>query len=270
MTRRGTVLAATVLAAMGGMTWRAAAQAVPGPDAPKQPATAAPTEALPAAEAVFEAYVKALGGHEAMDKITNRVMEGRISNSLGSYNAMITIQQAPPNKIHLALEIPGYGIQESGYDGTTAWVMDPNTGARILSGPDLEEAKDADEFWGEASYKTRYKKIEVLERVVFEKRPAYKVRAVGNDDKDRMVYFDAETGLALGIGMTRDSGGKPAEVMLIFLEYKESGGTKWPSKVVQRVGKLDATFEYDKIETNVKPAPTFDLPSEVKKAAAPK
>src|SRR4051812_21084183 len=157
MTRRGTVLAVVLASGMvvGVMACGAGAQVVPGPDAPKQPAATSTTEAQPTAEAVFENYIKALGGHEAMEKTTNRVMEGRVSSTAGDMNAIVTIQQAPPNKIHLSLEIPGYGVQESGYDGTTGWVMDPNTGAKPLSGPDLEDAKDMDDFWGEASYKTR-------------------------------------------------------------------------------------------------------------------
>jgi hypothetical protein len=259
-----------VVIGVTGLATAALAQPVPGPDAPKAPAATGQSDPLPSASSIFDRYIQVIGGQAAMDKITNRVMEGRVSNSLGTLNATVTIEQAPPNKLHSSIEIPGFGMQESGYDGTTAWLMDPNTGASILSGRDLENFKDNAAFWGEGDYKNRYKKTEVLERTTFEERPAFKVRAVGQNDQDRTLYFDTETGLFLGAVFSREVGNKQVESTLAVSDYRETNGTKWPAKVVQRSGKEDATFTFDKLATNVSPAPSFELPSEVKKVSKPK
>jgi hypothetical protein len=256
--------------AASGPAW---AQTVPAPETNKQPGAEASKQPLPKAEEVFEQYITAIGGREALGKLTNRVLKGTVEVPKSGYQGLLTFEQAPPNKLHVTAEVPGLRTDESGFDGTTGWTRDPDRGGRIVPpGPELETLKDSADFLGEANYKNRYKSVEVVDRMEFEGRPAYKIHATLLDGSERSLFFDTETHLLLGAEMQREGpGGKPYTFTVAMTDYKEAGGTKYPSKIVQRAeGKEPATIAFKTIEVNVAKAPSFEVPEDIKKLDAPK
>src|SRR5216117_4087920 len=84
-----------------GAAW-ALAQAKP--DADKKPAGPMPT-----VDEVLEKYIKAVGGKEAIMKVTSRVEKGTFEMPAMGVTAPVEIYSKAPNKALFFLEIPSFG-----------------------------------------------------------------------------------------------------------------------------------------------------------------
>jgi hypothetical protein len=85
-------------------------------------------ESIPSVDEVLDRYVKALGGREAMEKLTTRVCTGRYVKDLHwddpPYEEYpIEVFAKLPDKI-LIVEHKPDGVRREGYDGGAAWVQD--------------------------------------------------------------------------------------------------------------------------------------------------
>src|SRR5437879_3173720 len=86
----------------------------------------APSASLPTVEQVLDKYVQAMGGKDALDKVTTRVMKGSIelpaTGDAGSIvPGTIEIYMKAPNKRMLIVNIPGNGTDRRGYNGKDGW-----------------------------------------------------------------------------------------------------------------------------------------------------
>src|SRR5947208_15454194 len=121
---------------------------------------------LPTVDQVLDKYVQAIGGRDALDKVTTRVMKGSIelpaTGDAGSIVPGTTeIYMKAPNKRMLMVNIPGNGTDRRGYNGKAGWYVDPDEGPKDLSGADLEALKGEAEFYREIRLKELYPKMEI-------------------------------------------------------------------------------------------------------------
>ena len=140
----------------------------------------------------------------------------------------------------------------------------PGAGYLVLSGEMATQAKSQADFFSEFPEPAKYSSIETVALEDFEGRKCYKVKLVKIAGGETIQYFDPETGLAAGaIRSTETQMGK-IDVTIVLSDYKEQGGVKMPSKVIQKTPQGDVllvftTYEWD----NVDPA-VFNLPDGVK------
>jgi hypothetical protein len=95
--------------------------------------------ALPTADQVLEKYITAVGGREAMEKVTSRVSTGTVEIPEMGAAGTITISEKAPNKSLAVFEIAGMGQVRQGSDGTAAWEDSPVSGVRDKSGTELAD-----------------------------------------------------------------------------------------------------------------------------------
>ena len=93
---------------------------------------------------VLDRYVKALGGREAILRVTSRVAKGRITIPNGTTLSFQSIGAAP-NKTLFTVESPA-GMFKEGFNGSTGWVKNQN-GISDMSGPGLERTKQHSDFY---------------------------------------------------------------------------------------------------------------------------
>src|SRR5262245_9000378 len=105
-----------------------AAQDKPKTDAQAKPETApaaktdAKAEALPTVDDVLGKYVTAVGGKEAIEKITSRSIKGSFNlEAFGVADAPMEWFSKAPNKNASKIDIPGFGAVSRGFDGSTGW-----------------------------------------------------------------------------------------------------------------------------------------------------
>ena len=106
-----------------------------------QQTPAAASAALPAAATLVAKYSAAIGG-PALMKVQQITTKGGMSMSAAGINATFEMVQLAPNKMQMNTTIPGVGNIQLGYDGTTAWSLDPMQGPRILAGMEAAEVRE--------------------------------------------------------------------------------------------------------------------------------
>jgi photosynthetic reaction center cytochrome c subunit len=232
----------------------------PKPEPPKQEPAAA---ALPTADQIIDKYIQAVGGAEAVDRVTSRVQKGMIS--IGGRQFPLDIVAKAPGKRVSVMHTPN-GDSITAIDGRAGWVGAP--GGRPPRDMDPQEV-DAFTFDATLHLPTELKKMFAQFRV----RPAEKigghdvVQVIGaNAGKPPIrLFFDKESGLLVRSIRYADSplGRNPTQVD--YSDYRVQDGVKLPSQwtVARPLGRF--TIQVTEVQQNV---PVDDKKFE-KPAAAP-
>src|SRR5262245_54368019 len=166
---------------------------MPKAEAPKADAKAA---ALPSAEDIFDNYVKAVGGKEAIEKITSRSMKGSFDlEAFGVAGAPVEMFAKAPNKSAMKIDITGFGVVNRVFDGASGWASDPMSGLRELSGLELAQTKRGSDFPQELNFKKHYTKMELKGKEKVGSYETYVVEATPTEGSPEMLYFDVNTNL---------------------------------------------------------------------------
>jgi hypothetical protein len=233
--------------------------------------TVASSQALPDGKELLAKHVAAIGGRDAMDKHTSLHMSGTFSMAAMGIEGPVHMYRAKPALFLQQITLGSFGEMTSGYDGTTAWSVNPMAGASVLSGEPAAQMKQQADFFSDYPELTKYTTIETVAAEDFEGRKCFKVKLVRADGTgEAMQFFDVETGLASGMMRTMDNPqmGK-IEITVVMADYKDQGGVKMPTKITQKTPQGDVvltftSYEWDKVETKL-----FDLPDAVKGMVKP-
>lgn len=239
-----------------------AAQAASSPA--KNPAASGTTAALPSARSVIDAYVKAIGGRAALTARKSVRSTATLEVPAAGLKADIESSSMPPNKMIMKTTMPGLGELMQGYDGTTAWAIDPMQGARVLAGPELEQMKSQADFLSELRDPAGFTSMEVVADTTFESRPVYKLRLVRKSGEEVREFYDKESKLLLGTQTTVQTGMGPVEATTIRREYKPLGGLLVPTKSIQRANGQEFVITVLTSEANTVDPTIFELPAQIK------
>ena len=224
----------------------------------------ATTAAMPSARQVIDAYVKAIGGRDAVVARKSVRSTATLEVPAAGMKADIESSVMAPNKLVVKTTMPGLGELMQGFDGTTAWAIDPMQGARILVGAELEQMKAQADFMAELRESSNFKQMNVVADTSFEGRPAWKLHLVRNSGEEVREYYDKETSLLLGTQTTVQTQMGPIEATTLRQDYKQMGGVIVPTKSIQRANGQEflitiLTSEADAVDPSV-----FELPAQIK------
>ncbi len=210
-------------------------------------------EQLPPARTIIDRFVDVTGGKEAMTKHQSRRAAGHISMPAQGVEGDVELLAARPDLMRLRMTIPGVGEIQSGFDGKIAWSLNPLTGPMLLQGKSLEQTKADADFDAVFHPDTQFKTLETVEKTTFEGRPAYKIRAVRTTGDEDFEYYDTENGLMLGAVVTRESPMGPVKATHVAADYKDFGGVKIATRIIQRLMGTEqvitiADVEFDKVD----------------------
>ena len=159
-----------------------------GPPPPKQV-----EPELPTSDAVFEKYVRALGGTAAWDKVTTRVTK---ASRIGADGVLVPedVYEKSPNKIVTTTMYPDISFS-NGFNGTSAWGYSNKGGQQQLPAELLKQLKDNADFRKEINLKTHFQSVKVVGEEKVRDRATWVVVATKQDGQREKLFFDAETGL---------------------------------------------------------------------------
>ncbi len=240
ITGRATVAAPTVIAVT-----QPPPKKIESPPTPPAPAF----KSTPEAERVMERYIKALGGREALERLTSRVSRGVCTYPFQNLTGKVRIYEEAPYKRSLEIEVPNLGLKKIVFDGDRAWMQDSLMGFYQYPEPVTQGLKhDFDfykitryrQFYSEMTYKgaidTDRGRVEILEVVT----PA------GRRDE---MHFDAQTGL-----LVYGEGTK-------YGDYRQVGDVKVPFLQTIPVMGLEIKIQLEEVRHNVGvPADAFAEP----------
>ena len=193
---------------------------------PWNPAATKEDAPLPTVDEILDRYVRAVGGRQAIEKVTSRVWKG---SRIGADGVLVPeeIYAKAPNKLLTVTSYPDL-VFRTGFNGARGWARS-SQGGRDLPEEMLAQLRREAEFYKETRLKEMYSKLAVLGREKVGEREAYVVEATpagaGGSEK---LYFDAQTGLLVRkyVEMKTVVGQFPTQTD--YEDYREVDGVKLP------------------------------------------
>lgn len=243
------------LAALCGASARAqTASQTPAPAAAPAAAQAKPAakpdEKLPAPEALFDKYLKALGGEAALNKFKSRVMRGSIEIvPMGVKGTFETTQKVPQMSL-TTMNLTGLGAIQQGYDGTVGWSKDPFTGLRELKGGELATVQRA-ALINPGNWRKSYSSMKTTGRSKVGEREVYVVEGAYAADTPEKLYFDAQTGLLLRTDSVVESPQGRIVSETTLDDYREVDGVKVPYSMRAVLGAATVVTRVEEVKHDV-------------------
>ena len=236
------------------------------PDSSKPPAPKSAAEPsavrLPSAADVLEKYVKAIGGRDALQKFKTRYQAGTVELSPMGLKGTIESYSRSDDRSLTKVSLAGIGDILDGYDGKTAWTVNPIQGNRIKEGRELLQTKRNNIYARESSIDKIYKNVMVRGIEKVGERDAYVIVASTDGLPDDILYFDKETGLMLRSDTISITPEGEQAVKTFYDDYREVDGIKSAFKIKA----ITPAFEINSVITEVK----YGIPIEDSKFVQPK
>lgn len=232
--------------------------------------SAVAAQTLPAASELVAKYITAVGGKDAISKITSMQQKGTMEIPTMGLTAQTDMFVAQ-NKMAVKQSIPGLGEIAQGYDGTTAWSNNPMQGPRVMSGKELEQTKEQADLQANLLYSAdRFSSMETIALADFNGEKTYKVRFVRKGSgRESFEYFSAASGLLVGSEMTQESEMGKMQLTTMQSDYKQFGAIKMPTRSEVQAGPNKMVMVISDVIFNAVPATAFELPPQVKALVKP-
>jgi len=212
------------------------------------PPPTAPAD-LPSGNNLVEKYIQALGGMDALKKVSSRVEKGKASSAGREYP--VDILAKSPAKGLTVTHLPD-GDLASAYSAQSGWQLAPGRPTRELTGTEIDGAKIDSSFYFPVHL------TEILsefETTGIEKIDAHSVFAVRGRQPNQLpirLFFDQESGLLVRQIRYEPTPLGRIPVQTDFSDYRDTNGVKVPyQRITSRPGRRLVT-KIDSVEQNIK------------------
>lgn len=247
--------------ALAALTLVLAPKAAPAIDA--QPAEQAQDSRGQALE-ILARHVEAVGGRDAILSHKSVSTVGRISVPAAGLEGTIEAKLQAPDKSLTTIEITGYGVTKTGFDGQTAWMIDPTLGAMVMDGAMRESLVRSSRIDADLRIEKDYDAILYTGEDEIDGQGVHTVLLVDKDARESTHYFSKETGLRVAISSIEASQFGDMPVRYTFDEYKEYDGLKHATRTRQHVGPQTVEFILDTVSYDPIPDGTFAPPEAIR------
>ena len=205
------------------------------PPVPKDVETDAQPQ-LPSVDQIASKYVQALGGEQALRKVTSRVITGTQTVPTGPGGtvpvpAAIERSQKAPNLVVSTYKTPTFTISD-GFDGTKAWTQDFRGRVAEPGAIDQMRAKRDADFYLPLDLKQAYAKMQVEGVENVNGHDAYVVTAQPQGEREERLFFDVQTGLLLRKWSSLPTPVGDAPFQVDYDDYRDTGsGVRFPYRI---------------------------------------
>lgn len=148
---------------------------------------------LPTVDQVLDRYVQALGGAQALEKITSRVAKGW---RIGADGVLVPeeVYQKAPNKLLTITTYPNIAFSVA-FNGTAGWGISSKGEVEVPPDELLAQLKRESVFYQEIKTKELYTKLTITGKTTIGDSEAYVIEGTPLNGSPEKLYFDARTGL---------------------------------------------------------------------------
>jgi hypothetical protein len=221
-------------------------EAKPAAEEEKKPGEAKAT--LPSAEQLLDKCLAAIGGADALQKITSRVQKGTIT-AFGGQHFPVDIYSKAPDKRLSVMHLQG-GDSLTGFDGKQGWLSVPGRVHMMSAAENAAERIDAD-LYLPAHLKTLYEKFRVDAGEKIDGHDTYLVAGRTEGQPPLRLYLDKESGLLLRLVRYAETplGRNPTQID--YADYRDANGVKAPFRwTLARPGNR-FTIQVEQLQQNV-------------------
>lgn len=211
---------------------------------------------------VVEKHLAALGGREALGKLTSRKATGTVTIATpnGDLSGPVEIFSKAPNKSRavMQLDLSALGVPEKmnveqKFDGTVGWALNAMQGDTEITGNQLENMRNNVFPSGLLNYKAAGTRIEVLPKQQLAGKDVIVLLATPKAGSAVRMFLDAETYLLVRTVATVNSPqtGGDLEQTAEPSDYRAVDGVKVAFVVVNSNPVQTVTIRLTKVEHNV-------------------
>ncbi len=204
--------------------------------------------ALPAAEQLIDKYLAAIGGAEALQKITSRVQKGTLT-AFGGQHFPAEVYSKAPDKRFSVMHLAG-GESVTAFDGKQGWLSIPGRVHMMSAAENAAARMDADLYFP-VHLKTLYQKFRVDAGEKIDGHDTYMVVGHSEGQPPLRLYLDKESGLLLRLVRYAETplGRNPTQID--YADYRDANGLKIPFRwTVARPGNR-FTIQAEQVQQNV-------------------
>ena len=212
------------------------------------------------AEQVVEKHLAALGGREALTKITTRKATGVmvISTPMGDLSGPLEMTAKAPNKMRADIKVDlsamgaGEMVMVQLFDGATGWSLNSMQGDTPLAGDQLESQKNNFFPTPLLKYKELGQTIALQPREKINGKDTYVILVTPKAGPPMRMCFDPDTFLMVrSVSPINTPQLGPTEQISEPSDYRAVDGVKVPFFIAQSAGGQNITLKFTKIEHNV-------------------
>ena len=220
---------------------------IPDGDTPPGQAVTPPA-AMPTANQILDKYTQALGGADALHKITTRMEKGNIL--FGTNKTPVEVFAKAPGKRVTVTHTPN-GDSYTAFDGTGGWLQNGTRPATDMSPADSAISKVNADFFLVSDAKQLFRQLRVVRPEKIGDRDMYVIIAANQGQMPVRMYFDQQTGLLARVVQYVDTGLGRNPVEVNYSDYRAADGIKVPFhwQVARPLGHFD--IQIDEVHQNV-------------------
>lgn len=222
----------------------------------------AENDGLPSARAVFDRYVEVTNSSK-VEEHSKRKLLGSFSIPAQGLSGNLVVWQKAPNLFYSEVELAGVGKIREGFDGTTAWSLDPLQGPQVLTGDAALQKQTQANYWAPLYRDEDIEEATVIGVATFEGEECYEVDLTRKGGDRSKEYFSVETGLMMGGTMEIASPVGKFPARLIMSGYEDFGGMIVPTRATTAVMGMQQVILTDEILHEDFDDSIFALPAEI-------
>jgi len=221
---------------------------------------------LPSPAEVIERYIQAVGGMEALQKISSRVEKGSVA--MFGHQLSVEILAQSPGRYSSILHLPN-GESSTIYDGHNGWMAFPGRPVRDMGAADRDAARMDADLRFPADAKQLFTELRVAKPETIDGREAYQILGIRAGQPPVQLYFDEQSGLLVRLERYAESPLGLYPTQINYAEYRETDGVKVPFRLTTARPGSSVTIHLDSVQQNVaideskfaKPSPPPGLPN---------
>ncbi len=168
-------------------------------------------------------------------------------------------------KSYSAIELPGIGKIEEGYDGSTAWESSAIQGTRIKEGDEKAAVERSSSFRVLTHWKQYYRSIQNAGTADVDGKAAWKLEMTPKQGKVETLYFDKDSGFLVRMEQTVSTPLGDIPTAVDFADYRAVEGIQTPFTINQKAAGQTIAIKLDAVTYKADiPAARFDLPPAVR------
>jgi photosynthetic reaction center cytochrome c subunit len=204
--------------------------------------------ALPAADQLLDKYLTAVGGADALQKITSRVQKGSLSGFGDQHFGVDVFSKAPDKRVSVMHLKDGDSV--TAFDGHQGWLSVPGR-THMMSAAENDAARIDADLYLPIHVKTMYQKFRVEPGEKIDSHDTYLVVGRSEGQPPIRLYLDQQSGLLLRLVRYAETplGRLPTQVD--YADYRAADGVKVPFRwTLSRPGNR-FTIQIDSLQQNV-------------------
>lgn len=177
------------------------------------------------ADALIARYIQALGGADALKKITSITEKG--SANVNGRQMPIDIYAQAPNRRVSFLHVPN-GDSVTAFNGTAGWLASPGRPIHDMTASEANGARLEAEFTFPANLQQEFTRLRVLHPDKIDDKPVTQVVGMREGQPPVRLYFDDQSGLLVRTVRYAETALGRMPTQVDYADFRDVNGVKMP------------------------------------------